>query len=256
MDQDGNLDREEFLISMQLIAKAKEGIQLPDHLPPSLLPFKVKSSNMSGINSPSSIGSSPNIAFALNNEIKPWVVSVDEKAKSDITFNQIDEGGKGYVTGAEIKDIFLKTGLSQMILANIWNLCDIGSSGKLNSEQFALAMHFLNKKLATGLDAPPELAPEMVPPSFRKKTASNEITIESKELEELQLQVTELQREKLYYEQRASEHDMQTRKKRTELSRLELEMESLFKTLQDRENKKVSTRALPISKKQEFIFRS
>ncbi len=224
---------------MQLIAKAKEGIQLPEHLPPSLLPFKVKTSNLTNLNSPNSLGSSPNVAFALNNEIKPWIVGVDEKAKSDVLFNEIDEGAKGHVTGSEIKEVFLKTGLSQMILANIWNLCDIGSSGKLNSEQFALAMHFINKKLATGLDVPPELGPEMVPPSFRKKTATNEITIESKELEELQLQVTELQREKLYFEQRASEHDMLTRKKRTELSRLELEMESLFKTLQDREIKKV-----------------
>jgi epidermal growth factor receptor substrate 15 len=41
LDQDGNLDREEFLISMQLVSKAKEGSLLPDQLPPSLLPFKV-----------------------------------------------------------------------------------------------------------------------------------------------------------------------------------------------------------------------
>ena len=60
-------------------------------------------------------------------------------------------------------------------------------------------------------------------------------TFTSKELEELQTQVTELQREKLYYEQRASEHDLGTRQKRTELSNLELEMDSLFKTLKDRE---------------------
>ena len=47
--------------------------------------------------------------------------------------------------------------------------------------------------------------------------------------------MTELQREKLYYEQRASEHELTTRQKRTELSTLELELESLFKTLRDRE---------------------
>lgn len=182
------------------------------------------------MNSPSSVGSTANIAFALNNEIKPWVVTVEEKAKSDQIFDQIDVDKKSYVTGGEVKDIFIKTGLSQMILANIWNLCDIGSSGKLNSEQFALAMHFVNKKLATGLDAPPELTAEMVPPSFRKKSAANEITIESKELEELQLQVTELQREKLYYDQRASEHDALTKQKRTELSNLGAES-NFFKFL-------------------------
>ncbi len=51
--------------------------------------------------------------------------------------------------------------------------------------------------------------------------------------------MTELQREKLFYEQRASEHEMQSRQKRTELSNLELEMESLTKTVQDREMKRV-----------------
>lgn len=234
MDQDGNLDREEFLISMQLVTKAKEGIVLPDQLPPSLLPFKVRSSNL---NSPLSSMSSIQPAFIMN-ELKPWVVTFEEKAKSDVLFSQLDADKKGHVTGAEIRETFIKTGLSQMILANIWKLCDIGSAGKLNSEQFALAMHFVNKKLATGLDAPPELSPEMVPPTLRKK-ASNELTIESKELEELQLQVTELQREKLFYEQRATEHETQSRQKRTELSKLELEMESLTKTAQDREMKRV-----------------
>jgi chromosome segregation ATPase len=103
-----------------------------------------------------------------------------------------------------------------------------------------LAMHFINKKLATGLDAPPELSPEMIPPSLRPKqiAVAGEESHASKELEELQLQVTELQREKLYYEQRAAEHDSFTRQKRTELTNLELEMESLFKTLQEREMKK------------------
>jgi hypothetical protein len=44
-----------------------------------------------------------------------------------------------------------------------------------------------------------------------------------------------MQREKLYYEQRASEHDLIIRQKRTELSNYELEMDSLFKTLRERE---------------------
>ena len=166
------------------------------------------------------------------------MVSIDEKSKSDVVFNQLDTDKDGYVNGGEVKEVFLKTGLSAMILANIWNLCDIGATGRLNGEQFALAMHLINKKLATGLDAPMELLPEMVPPSLRPKPIISEDSHISRELEELQTQVTELQREKLYYDQRASEHDHVTRQKRTELSNLELEMESLYKTQQDREMKK------------------
>lgn len=118
-------------------------------------------------------------------------------------------------------------------------MCDIGFTGRLNHEQFALAMHFVNKKLSTGLDPPVELLPEMVPPSLRPKPAVIEETHASKELEELQTQVTELQREKLFYEQRASEHETQTRQKRTELTNLELEMESIYKTIQERELNKI-----------------
>ena len=101
-------------------------------------------------------------------------------------------------------------------------------------------MHFINKKIATGLDAPLELMPEMIPPSLRPKPTLAEDSPYSKDLEELQLQVTELQREKLYYDQRASEHDSLTRQKRTELSNLELEMESLYKTLQGKQNFQLS----------------
>jgi len=45
----------------------------------------------------------------------------------------------------------------------------MNAAGKLNIEQYALAMHFVHKKLTTGLDPPIELTPEMVPPSMRPK---------------------------------------------------------------------------------------
>jgi epidermal growth factor receptor substrate 15 len=115
------------------------------------------------------------------------------------------------------------------------NLCDIGSTGKLNCEQFALAMHFVEKKKTTGLEPPATLSPEMIPPSLRPKKVLNEET--NQELLQLETQVSELQREKLYYEQRANEHDSITRQKRTTLSNLELEMESIYKALHAREIK-------------------
>lgn len=48
------------------------------------------------------------------------------------------------------------------------SLCDIKQSGKLNSEQFALAMWMINQKIQ-GIDPPPSLTPEMVPPTLRPK---------------------------------------------------------------------------------------
>lgn len=225
LDVDGQLDRAEFHIAMQLVAKAKEGLTIPDQLPPSLLPYK--KGRLTSF-------AAPNMATPYV-DTKIWVVTFEEKSKSDVIFNQLDTDNDGYVNGSECKDVFLKTGLQALTLASIWNICDTNSSGRLNAEQFALAMHFVNKKINTGLEPPLELSPEMIPPSMRPKVLSNEAVYTNKELEELQNQVTELQREKLYYEQRASEHDIQTRQKRTELSNLELELDSLFKTLRDRE---------------------
>ena len=46
------------------------------------------------------------------------------------------------------------------------NLCDILTTGKLNAEQFALAM-YLVQQAKTGLELPQKLTPEMVPPSMR-----------------------------------------------------------------------------------------
>ena len=51
---------------------------------------------------------------------------------------------------------------------NIRNLCDIEKNGKLNSEQFALAMYLIAEKVRKS-DIPKELTPAMIPPSLRGK---------------------------------------------------------------------------------------
>jgi hypothetical protein len=51
------------------------------------------------------------------------------------------------------------------------NLCDMNQEGKLNPEQFALAMYLVQQKQA-GKDPPAALTPDMVPPSMRPKGAA------------------------------------------------------------------------------------
>ncbi len=46
-------------------------------------------------------------------------------------------------------------------------LCDIGDIGKLNRDQFALALYLINQKLSKGIDPPQTLSLEMIPPSDR-----------------------------------------------------------------------------------------
>lgn len=49
-----------------------------------------------------------------------WVVSSADKAKYDELFNKTDSDLDGLVSGAEVRDIFLKTGLPSATLARIW----------------------------------------------------------------------------------------------------------------------------------------
>lgn len=49
-----------------------------------------------------------------------WVVSPADKAKYDEVFNKTDGDMDGLVSGPEVRDIFLKTGLPSATLARIW----------------------------------------------------------------------------------------------------------------------------------------
>jgi len=49
-----------------------------------------------------------------------WVVGAEDKVKYDAMFLKADSDRDGFVSGAEIKGIFLKSGLPQPALAHIW----------------------------------------------------------------------------------------------------------------------------------------
>merc|ERR1719516_188069 len=100
----------------------------------------------------------------------PWVVNAGDRLRYEALFKQTDNDKDGFVSGVEIKNVFLQTGLPQNILAHIWNLCDMKQEGKLNPEQFALAMYLVQQKQA-GKDPPAQLTPDMVPPTMRPKPA-------------------------------------------------------------------------------------
>lgn len=65
---------------------------------------------------PSAISQSPVPIVTTTN----WVVSAEDKAKADALFRQTDADKDGYVSGLEIKDVFLQSGVPQSVLARIW----------------------------------------------------------------------------------------------------------------------------------------
>lgn len=101
-----------------------------------------------------------------------WVVSLADRQRFDVMFKRSDLDNDGLVSGIEIKDVFLQSGIPNLCLAQIWALCDTNQSGKLTSEQFSLAMWMVERK-RMGYEPPECLAPNMVPPSQRTASVSS-----------------------------------------------------------------------------------
>ncbi|XP_071510092.1 uncharacterized protein [Diadema antillarum] len=193
IDKDGLLDRDEFAVAMHLVYRAIQKDPVPTVLPANLIPpGKRKKAMMPGAVPvlPGGLSSSAGLrrvtppplaptvrsgspsSMAFSQQSLPggssWVVTVEDKTNCDILFKQLDAETKGYLTGDQVKPSLLESGLPHPTLAHIWNLCDIKQTGRLNSDQFALAM-YLVKQSKAGITPPPQLTPEMIPPTFRPK---------------------------------------------------------------------------------------
>uniref|UniRef100_A0A182I578 Uncharacterized protein n=1 Tax=Anopheles arabiensis TaxID=7173 RepID=A0A182I578_ANOAR len=161
-------------------------------------------------------------------EVTSWVVSPLERCKYEEIFNKSDTDRDGLVSGLEIKDVFLQSGVAQNKLAHIWALCDTNQSGKLKLEEFCLAMWFVDRA-KKGIDPPQALAPNMEPP---QPTYSNP------ELEMISKEIDELAKERRLLEQEVAQKEADVRIKGGELRSLQSELDTLTATLKQLENQK------------------
>ncbi|XP_075411980.1 epidermal growth factor receptor substrate 15 isoform X2 [Tenrec ecaudatus] len=205
IDHDGMLDRDEFAVAMYLVYCALEKEPVPMSLPPALVPPSKR---------------------------KTWVVAPAEKAKYDEIFMKTDKDMDGFVSGLEVREIFLKTGLPSALLAHIWALCDTKDCGKLSKDQFALAFHLINQKLIKGIDPPQSLTPEMIPPSDRASLQKNIVGSSPvadfsaiKELDTLNNEIVDLQREKNNVEQDLKEKEDTIKQRTSEVQDLQDEVQ-------------------------------
>lgn len=100
------------------------------------------------------------------NATVPWAVTKDEKKLYDDLFKAWDGFGKGYISGDQAIEIFGQSGLPKTELEKVWTLSDPNNKGRLNLDEFAVAMHLIYRKL-NGYPLPNRLPPELVPPSTR-----------------------------------------------------------------------------------------
>ncbi|CAI5640663.1 unnamed protein product [Oreochromis niloticus] len=177
-----------------------------------------------------------------------WVVPVADREKYKEIFKNTDTDNDGLINGGDVIELFMNCTLSQTMLAQIWGLADTKQTGKLNEEQFALAMHLIQQKVNKGIDPPSTLTPDMIPPSERSassamgfdgigSTGSTELT-GIKELDDLSKEISHLQRDKFILEHEIREKEEALRQKNGDVQDLQNNLERESSSLQDLESQK------------------
>ncbi|XP_075677033.1 dynamin associated protein 160 isoform X2 [Dermatophagoides pteronyssinus] len=206
VDADGRLDINEFSIALHLIALKLKGVELPTILPQSLKvlvepppPFATFNSSSEPINIVNSLQQQQQqssttmvmkptttaVGMSPSNSVQQMKSTMTKSSTSPITvmaewsipqpiklkytqmFNSHDRQRTGFLTGIQARNILLESKLPQTILAQIWNLSDVDTDGRLTCEEFVLAMYLVDKaKRQESL--PAKLPPDLVPPSYRR----------------------------------------------------------------------------------------
>lgn len=200
-EQKGELGLTEFIIAMHLLASYRNGSMraLPQTLPAGLYEAASRrgaprqftgSRPTSGITTTNAIprhfsGSGfptaeaspetrPSYSHAQSSPSasEEWAVTPRDKESFDQIFASVDTAKRGFITGDQAVGFFNNSRLPEEVLAQIWDLADIHSEGRLSRDEFAVAM-FLIRQQRTKKDArdvlPQTLPPNLIPPSMRQQ---------------------------------------------------------------------------------------
>ena len=245
MEGAGKLNREQFAVAMWLIKQSLAGIEPPQVLAQEMIPPSMrKVALMDGVNEETNkenngIDVAPKLPAGPS--VPPpgvgWVVSANDKLMFDQTFKKADLDMDGFVNGQEARDIFIQSGLPQNILAHIWSLADLDGSGKLNHEQFAIAMWLIKQALA-GVEPPQMLTPEMIPPSMRRPVLFEGFEDANKSIDAIVEEVDLVIKEKNQLERDCAQQDADVKIKSGELVCLRADLDATLNTVQQLEKQK------------------
>ncbi|KAM6915345.1 intersectin-2a isoform 2-T2 [Xenentodon cancila] len=82
----------------------------------------------------------------MNGGASVWTITPEERGKHDKQFDTLAPV-LGYVSGEQARKFFLQSGLPASVLAEIWNLADLDSDGKMDRLEFSIAMKLIKLKL-------------------------------------------------------------------------------------------------------------
>ncbi|KAH9381039.1 hypothetical protein HPB48_008253 [Haemaphysalis longicornis] len=121
---------------------------------------------------PAAGGFPPPAASSTPPALTEWAVPQPSKLKYTQLFNSYDRSRSGFLGGGQARTILLQSALPHPVLAQIWNLSDIDSDGRLTCEEFVLAMHLVDCVKA-GDSLPAKLPLDLIPPSYRRKRSDS-----------------------------------------------------------------------------------
>lgn len=164
------LSRREFYIAMRLVALAQAGVPptrealletaarpvpLPVFagIPPPPAPAAAAPSAGSSSGGPAPTGYGP--------------ITPAEQAKYDATFAQADSNGDGFVDGKDAVPLLAQSGLPRDVLRQVWVLSDVDKDGRLDHDEFTIAVHLVACLAKRGLPLPSSLPEALVPAGKR-----------------------------------------------------------------------------------------
>ena len=196
-EQRGSLQVTEFVIAMHLLASFKSGAlrALPNILPAGLYeaatrrpPSRQSSSagamsaiprQFSGAGAAPRAGSPLRTGYGVPQQFpqqtgftNDWAVTPADKARFDGIYSTLDKTNKGFITGEEAVPFLSESKLPEEALAQIWDLADINSAGRLSRDEFAVAMYLIRQQRGKrdGRESlPASLPPNLIPPSMRNQ---------------------------------------------------------------------------------------
>ncbi|KAI0392525.1 hypothetical protein F5Y17DRAFT_355196 [Xylariaceae sp. FL0594] len=197
-EQRGGLVLTEFVIAMHLLTSLKTGAlrALPSILPAGLYEAATRRPQTAARQSPTVTGPPvPAVPRQLSGPAQlrttsplgrpplgaqpmsipaqatgsDWLITPADKLKYDQFFADLDKTNKGYITGDEAVPFLSQSKLSEDVLAQIWDLADVNSEGRLTKDSFAVAMYLIRQQRTKSSPLPVSLPPNLVPPSFRTR---------------------------------------------------------------------------------------
>ncbi|KAM6343365.1 epidermal growth factor receptor substrate 15 isoform 9-T9 [Alca torda] len=127
-DGKGILSKQEFFVALRLVACAQNGLDV-----------SLSSLNLPVPPPRFTDTSSPLLLSGTASSDVPWAVKLEDKAKYDAIFDSLNPVN-GLLSGDKVKPVLLNSKLPVDILGRVWELSDIDRDGMLDRDEFAVAM--------------------------------------------------------------------------------------------------------------------